>query len=292
VQNNNSTPVLTKKDKRMQKEIERKLVLERLFRYLDTFDILNTPMVAIDFEAILTISKARAYPCEIGLVEFTLSKGELQTYHSLLDSRPLPSGHQNTINFTKLIHGIDATWYEPHHRKYTNIWNTLCDFVGPKLLLARDTNMEIGCLNWLASKVGTDNTFQIFEVENIMEYIHQKFAGDVGYEAPKFKDFIGPETGKFRSGKCSSHKNFPGQLHCALGDARLVAESVRILCARYSLVPEFLSIIDKDGCEEEVKDGWGETVPISEVIEYDENRAKNECGWNGIPYNSKYIYNS
>jgi len=277
---NTTSPVLTKKEKRIQKEIERKQVLERLFSFLDTFDIINTPMVAIDFEAILTINKERAYPCELGLVEFTLNSGESKIYHSLLDSRPLPSGHQNTINFTKLIHGIDSTWYEPQHKKYSLIWHTLCDFVGSKVLLSRDTNMEIACLNWLASKVGLRNTFQIIEVEDIMEYIHFKYAGDVGYEAPKFKDFIGTETGKFRSGKCKSHKRFPGELHCALGDARLVAESLRILCARYSIIPEFESIIDKDGNEEEVTDGWGEVVPISEVVEYDENRARNEVGWN------------
>jgi len=253
----NREPQISKKQQeKLRKEAQRKAELKSLFDLLDSIDLLNTPMCAIDFEAILTINKERAYPCEIGLVEFTISEGEMQYYHSLLDPRPLPQGHQSTINYTKLIHGIDSSWYEPQHGKHGTIWKSLCDFVGQKILLARGITMEVGCLNWLASKTGKTNSFQIIEVEDVLEYIHHKYAGDSGHAAPKFKDFI-PETGECHAGKCRSHKSFPDSLHCALGDARLVAESLRLLCARYLLIPEFVSLLDKEHDNEpEIIDGW------------------------------------
>eukprot|EP01130_Rhizamoeba_saxonica_P013089 TRINITY_DN554_c0_g3_i6.p1 TRINITY_DN554_c0_g3~~TRINITY_DN554_c0_g3_i6.p1 ORF type:complete len:353 (+),score=73.78 TRINITY_DN554_c0_g3_i6:92-1150(+) len=195
-------------------------------------------LYGIDFEVADVSKVSGVLPCEIGITKYSISQGEIDSYHTLINPGNIPAGRMKQVRWTQNnIHGIEVNHMDEEYEQHDRIWDEVQSFLFSEstepVIFAKGPTMEIDCVQWLAKKAGRDCPQEIFDIKEI-EHLLYFLASKTKDKPPTTFNELFPS--EFAIGKCKYHKHMNPIYHCALADSRQCVSAVQHIALKYNVL--------------------------------------------------------
>ena len=95
----------------------------------------------VSFQTYCILQKGVPLPCEVGIVEASLSQGILREYHAFIDPGPIPLGYGHAaLHAKKNVHGVPFQGgFELAQSNYAHMWSDLSNLLpaAPSVIYAK-----------------------------------------------------------------------------------------------------------------------------------------------------------
>jgi len=179
-------------------------------------------MVSFQFAV---VDRGEYYPCELGVVQFSLTGGVKDAYHTFISPKPLPPG-----SYAEAKHHAEETHQIPFLAEFP-YWNENLQLIAEKLrsmigdsdrVFAKGSGDELkvatGCLEFLVKRSHTYlSLVSVLPVEQLIECIFKRFGAccSMGDDPSKYLQRTAHDFDP--NIRCFYHEKELDSLHCAYG---------------------------------------------------------------------------
>lgn len=160
---------------------------EYLMPWFDNLSTLkNKEFFIIDVQSMYNLPVEKGYlPCELACVKFSLKEGIIDTFHTFVDPGQVPRGYNGECKlWSDKTHKIPLNFKEFSAVNNEVTWNQLIKFTGgvreSNFVLfskGKDVRKNKWCIDWIASRTGHKNKFQLFILEDFVAEMIFKIEG-------------------------------------------------------------------------------------------------------------------
>eukprot|EP00731_Ephydatia_muelleri_P012333 Em0006g1227a len=212
-------------------------------------DVVLEKFYFLDIQSLCEVrdnDEARFLPCELAVVEYSLTGGISASYHCFIDPGPIPTGYRYLAKQkSEESHQIPVDAFELAEHNYQKILRSLETFVKPNslgecppLFVKRAIAEKVEwCLMWLSSKAGVEGKLtRVYEMEGLIMALNAHL--DAGAKMDFFEAQHLLDTTIYDYENCCSWHEERDCKFCSLGTVSVYSYVLSdCLCEKYGVAP-------------------------------------------------------